>query len=274
MFGRLACVVGLLALLVTSPAGQENTAREMAARLRDYLGAYEQQIGAVVAEEDMRQSMFVRPAPAHRQLVSDVAFLRLPGDLNWLAHRAVNTVDGKAVGAGRQQLLNLLKQSGVDAVAIARAMVDESASYNLGRDRTVNVPTLPMDLLHARHARHFEVEWRGEGRRNRRPAVRLLFRESAPGALVRTRSGYARTEVDAWIDRESAALLEATVDAFQPGDSAYVTRVRIVFAHDAAVDMLVPVRMEEWFRPEGRGRATYRNYRRFETTARILPPGR
>ncbi|MCC7179501.1 MAG: hypothetical protein IT177_14060, partial [Acidobacteria bacterium] len=84
-------VVALLALLIVAFAHAPRAAQdqEVAARLRAYVAAYEAEIGTVIAEEEFVQ--FIRGATGvrRRRLVSDVAFLRLPGDLDWIGHRSV-----------------------------------------------------------------------------------------------------------------------------------------------------------------------------------------
>jgi hypothetical protein len=48
------------------------------------------------------------------------------------------------------------------------------------------------------------------------------------------------------------------------------------FRHDRALDLLVPSEMHEWFTTDtpglmGTGKAKYSDFRRFETSARIVP---
>jgi hypothetical protein len=51
--------------------------------------------------------------------------------------------------------------------------------------------------------------------------------------------------------------------------------VRVDFVRHSALGMLVPEKMREVFQMEGgrgEGEASYSNYRRFATSARIIPP--
>lgn len=59
-----------------------------------------------------------------------------------------------------------------------------------------------------------------------------------------------------------------------PGAGTVPHRIRVDFRADAALGMLVPDRLEERYVSdgEGRGTATYRNYRRFQTSGRVVPP--
>jgi len=102
---------------------------------------------------------------ATRRLVSDVGFLRLPGGLAWLGQRSVRTVNGEAVGGGVPRLEDLLMSAGPDVFASAKAIAEANAKFNLGYPRSMNVPTLPLELLGRSHHRAFRagVEGRALG---------------------------------------------------------------------------------------------------------------
>ena len=68
-------------------------------RVSAYLLRYEPIISEVIADEDMTQwdradTAFSRPA-GHRRLRSEMAFMRLPGDGEWIGFRLVQHVDGR-----------------------------------------------------------------------------------------------------------------------------------------------------------------------------------
>ena len=55
---------------------------------------------------------------------------------------------------------------------------------------------------------------------------------------------------------------------------SFVNEIRVDFKDDKNVGMLVPASMTETFfveRGSGTGTATYSNYRRFQTSARLVP---
>jgi len=82
--------------------------------------------------------------------------------------------------------------------------------------------------------------------------------------------------VHAWINDKNGQLLRAEVktlaslDAKQPENSILVD-----FEQNEALRMLVPIRMREAFAVErpriGSGVASYSNFRRFQTSVRIIP---
>lgn len=67
--------------------------------------------------------------------------------------------------------------------------------------------------------------------------------------------------------------LWADVSLDPPGFGGH--RIRVEFAPERTLGCLVPVRLTESYsgRLYGEGTATYRNYRKFQTAGRLLPPG-
>ena len=81
--------------------------------------------------------------------------------------------------------------------------------------------------------------------------------------------------VRAWVD-QNGRLLRAEVNTFTDADaSQYEHLVRVEFMESEALGMLVPAEMHEDFpvpRPSrGTAVATYTNFRRFQTSGRIIP---
>lgn len=269
-----AVLLGLITVgLAEAPRAAQDI--EVAARLRAYVAAYEAEIGAIIAEEEFVQ--FIRGATGarRRRMVSDVAFLRLPGDLDWIGHRSVRVVDGRSVGRDAPRLADLLSKGGADLRARALAIAAENAQYNLGYPRTINLPTLPLDLLHPRRQASFDMTADGTERVGGRTLARLKFLEHEPGSIVAASpTAFNRAEVRVWIDPETGALRRAHVTLRAPGPSRIENQITVSFEPDAALGFLVPIRLTEvfYFSGYGSGEATYRNFRRFGTSARILPP--
>ena len=271
----LACLLITVAAVTGGTAAQATPEVEAADRLRDYLDRYESQLGALVATERFEQKLTQRGYRRRRVLVSDVGFLRLPGDLEWVGHRSVRQVDRTPVRPSGPSLVEVLQKSGEDLRVQARLISHQSAPFNLGHARTVNVPTLPLDLLHRNRASSYAVTVEGKTRLLGRDAVRLTFTEQGAGSIVAFDSGsFVRVEVRAWVDVNDGALLRADVRFDPPKPSTAQHRVRVDFGVDQSLGLLVPVRLQETFRANGtfEGRADYSDYRRFETSARVLPP--
>lgn len=264
-------------------AARRNVA-DITRRLRTYLVDYEAQLGALVAEERFEQSIRTvsgdRLASGtlrdRRVLVSEIGFLRLPGDGAWLAHRSVQSVNGRPVRTGAPDLRNLYASTGNDQAALARQIAEENARHNIGHPRTMNVPTLPLELLHPRHESVYAVSVDGVERRGGPEIWRLDFHEGATGSIVaHDQHRFARTLVRAWIEAATGALMRAEVTLIPPAPARANHVVLVEFEPDPQLGLRVPTRLREtfWASGSGEGRATYRNYRRFETGARIVKPG-
>jgi hypothetical protein len=86
-----------------------------------------------------------------------------------------------------------------------------------------------------------------------------------------------KTVLWAWVDPQSGRLLRAQVTTrdIRFGMPAFDAVVRVDFGLNATLGLLVPIEMEETFfvdrRRSGSGVAKYTNFRRFQTSARIVP---
>ena len=82
------------------------------------------------------------------------------------------------------------------------------------------------------------------------------------------------SRMQVWVDTTTGAILRARVRLTSKGipDDP---EIGVEFEAHKALGLLVPVRMDERFliagRGPGKGRATYSNFRRFQTSARIVP---
>lgn len=247
-------------------------------RLHAYLERYEPRLSELVADEDFRQrttsvnSYGVQQVTARRRLRSDVGFLRLPGGLAWLGQRSVRAVDDRHVPSV-EPLEKTYSDAGAGLLARARDIAEANARFNLGHPRSLNLPTLPLDLLGRRRRSAFDVIVEGRARTNGRPSTRVLFRERAPGAIVaHDDSGFVRVDVRAWLDADGA-LYRADVALFAP-DGHGRHDIRVDFALERNLGILVPVRLTESFRGRdtGNGVATYSRFRAFRTSGRVVPP--
>ena len=265
--------IAVLALAATSPSG-DLRARQMAeppalGRLRAYLETYEPQLGEFIAEERFDQREKYGIHDMRRMLVSEIGFLRLPGNLEWLGQRRVLTMDGRAVRTSFGSLAE--EQMKRPDIARALSIASENARFNLGRPRSINVPTLPLDLLGRRSAFALSVESTGTRRIDGRTADTIELRERGPAALVGSGPGvFAPVTIEAAVDPVTGAVLNARVDLRLPDVNA-THRIEVDFAPDTSLGLLVPAELRETFLTV-RGTARYTNYRRFRTGARIIPP--
>lgn len=273
---RAAVAFGLAIALAAQPASVDVVLE----RLDGYLGKYEDELGALIADEDFLQDEPLLPGnsrPNQRRLESEVAFLRLPGDGDWIGFRRVKRINRKPVDDRHATLMALLSVSSSDNIAQAKLLVAQSSEHNLGNPRTINMPGLPLELIHRRHRPRFDVALEGRDRVRGRDLVKLLFTERAKPSIVFFGGQFALlSRLRAWVDPQTGELYRAHVLFASEARFRNLPRLEVEFARDPGLRLLVPTRMDEVFLlpagGHGTGRATYSNFRRFQTSARMVPP--
>ena len=267
-------------------ASQTPTPSDIRDRLDSYLAAYEPALSALVAREQMTQTIqgalspseirLGRPALVEqRKLESEVSFMQLPGESGWMGIRMVRKVDRKTVATKADQLATIL---GSDRpLELANQILAESARYNLGSARNTNLPNLPLELLHPRHRERFSYAIEGRDTINRVQVSILTAEEIGARPLIRAPGGAELiSRVTAWVDEEGR-LLRAEVRSRLPESRGWQDQpvVRVEFRRHQALGLLVPIEMREQFPTTSGGLglsvARYSDFRRFETSARIVP---
>lgn len=289
---RLASVAALLiacvALLTTARAQETNpTAEQVLARLDAYFDTYRPGLGRLVAEERLVQYVArgtgsgVNAIRITREIHSDVAFIDLPGNAGWLGFRDVRTVSNKDVREPGPSLAEVLMKSGEDKFEQARALLLAGARHNLGEARTTNLPTVPLELLRHRHRFRYDVRIEGYDKvEGRRTAMVVLDEESTPSLIRRGDGGDLMARVVGWVEPDSGQLWRAEVRLEDPrlifAKRHRPTTLRVHFKMHKELGVIVPDKMEEWFFDSvhggGFGESRYRNFRRFDTATRLLPP--
>ena len=282
---KFIAVIGGISLGIVAP--QAPIPSDIRDRLDNYLVAYEPALSALVARERMTQTIdaalstsqlrFARPAIVEqRKFESEVAFMQLPGDSGWLGIRMVVKVDGKTVAAKPDALATVLRSD--QPLELANQILADSARYNLGSTRNTNLPNLPLELLHPRHRERFSYAIAGRDAINRIKVSILTAEENRVPTLIHMPDGTDLiSHVKAWVDDEGR-LLRAEVRS-RPSAARGLhdqPAVRVEFRRHHALDLLVPTEMREQFTTDTRGEmglsvAKYSDFRRFETSARIVP---
>ncbi|HWI16677.1 MAG TPA: hypothetical protein VNT81_02940 [Vicinamibacterales bacterium] len=256
------------------------------AKLDAYLADYEPKLSELIADETMFQeikgefsrirtedtALLGRVGDRQKRLQSEVAFIALPKDSGWLGFRHVKVVNRDALDDD-QSLTTSLSVSGVDG---ARTLLEASAAHNLGLPRTTNLPNLPLEFLHRRNRHRLVARLDGYERVRGVTAVRVVFHEKVTPTLIRhPDGGDMPSTIRAWIDPVNGRLLKAVVMTFKhPSAPKSENSVEVDFEHEEKLGLLVPKQMKETFPADpgtGTSSATYSNYRRFTTSARIVP---
>ena len=274
MMKVIAAFAALVTIVSTQGRADADAIRD---RLDKYLIEYEPQLSTLVADEEMTQRMQQDRRVTNRRIHSEVAFVALPANAGWMGFRRVIKVNGRAVKDDEAPLAQLLSRGGADNFDQARVLLAASAAHNLGAARTINLPNLPLELLHPRNRHRFSQEIFGREKIRGTPTVVLRLDEIvSPTIIQQPGAGDMKTAVWAWVEPDSGRLLRAQVTTrdIRIGMPAFDAVIRVDFREDAALGLLVPVEMQETFFVErsrpGTGTAKYTNYRQFRTTARVV----
>ena len=89
-----------------------------------------------------------------RQLQSEILLFRVPGSVEWVAFREVQSVDGAPPSDVRLRSSATLADTSMPLVARVGRLVEASARYNLGDFvRTINTPTFAPIVLRPMNAK-------------------------------------------------------------------------------------------------------------------------
>lgn len=264
----------LIAALLAPPAEQPDL-RAVMARAGAYVEKYQQDFSLLLADERYVQEVSDAAATERRVLVSEFALVRVEDTDRtlWLAFRDVVEVDGRAVRDREERLQRLFLAPPANALAQAREIALESARYNIGEmTRTVNVPTLTLEFFETAAQRRSRFKKTAEETVGGVRAWIVSFEERARPSRIRTLRGQdVKARGLAWIDPHTGRILKTQLDPQL--ERGLTARITATYAPDARLELWVPVGMEELYHtPSGTvtGRAAYRNFRRFETDARLV----
>jgi hypothetical protein len=288
MTGR--CVVGWVPVVLAlgamgqAPAAPDVSTKAVVAAAAGYVAEYQRQLTFVVAEEAYRQQIALqRPRdpkmPQTRITRSEVFFLVAPGRNDWMAIRDVLEVDGVPLD-DRPDLLGALGT--LPAREVAATFKEYNSRFNIGRVyRNFNEPTLSLLVLDERHRHRFSFSRGRVERSGQTTLVTIQFRErQAPTLITDLKRGRVLSRGEMVVDAASGRIHRAVL-------TATIQNLRISltteYAPEERLEMWVPVVFREEYE-YGAARslrlgtveaeqvvceATYSNYRRFETSARI-----
>lgn len=266
--------------------------REFLRRAGDQVVTFGRDVEGFVAREEYVQTVRQWPqappaapaagrALATRHLRSDLLLVHDPAR-PWQIHRDVLAVDGLELADRAGRLRRLFDGRGQDADTLLRAIIDESARFNLGHiERNINVPTFPLIVLHPEHQDRFAFKDRGRELEGGRHVRIISYRERSRPRIIRGLYGRdVVIEGRLEFDETDAQLLRATVE---PRARDLVSRLEVWFELLDGAPRRVPARLWEWYWARGddggmyvEGYATYHDVRRFGTEVGtpmpVVPP--
>jgi hypothetical protein len=203
--------------------------------------------------------------------------------VTWVQFRDVFEVDGRLVRDREERLTKLFLRNDASGSAQVRQIEAESARYNIGHTRTMNVPVLPLSVLVPSSQPRFRFTVADSDDRRPRigsatvssaPAFRVTaevwavnFEERQRPTLVRTTGGqdiFSRGRF--WIEPFTGRVL---VSEMITEDESIRGELVVSYQSEGLLGLLVPLELRERYSEPGRrastaGTATYSNVRRFQ----------
>jgi hypothetical protein len=258
---------------VTALAGaQAPRLGDVVARVDRYVSDYGTRFENVVVEETYQQEASGGGLRLVRTLRSEYGLTFLSDRQEWIGYRDTFEVDGQPVRDHDDRLKRLLASG---ALGQAARINELSTRYNLANERvqrTVNTPTLAVELLQPRYRNRFTARRTGSASLGDRLGWVLEFRERGRPTIVRSPKG-----------RNQVSVVELLVDPM----NGEIHRTSVswggikgsIVVHYGRVDGmpgLVPLSMQERFTiapgEDIDSAATYTNYRTFQTSGRLIAP--
>lgn len=257
---------------------------EMLAKAGSYAEQFRSDFRTIIGEERsqqaVRRSQTYR-GPRTRRLESEIFFTPVGEPARFMTVRSTTKVDGRSMSGAHERVLDALAPAlPATRDERLRALAAEGARFNLGPvGRTFNDPTLALMFLTSELRSRFDFAVGDPGSIGGQRVRWLQFREVTTPSLIRderdnlegaVRGSIAVADTGRVLETNLVVAIGSHVEA----------RVRVRYALQPALGMWLPASMDEDYRSDdgaGMGMtliacaSRYSGYRRFETSARVLP---
>jgi hypothetical protein len=271
----------------------EVTAPEVAAvvgKASLYVQEYEAKFSGLVAEERYEQTLSKlknRGTVTSRELVqrtewaldtkrelkSDYLLVKAPDVPGWLPFRDVFEVDGQKVRERDERLQKLFLEAPASAWDRASEIVNESARFNVGFTRNINLPTLGLMFLHPDYRDRFVFRKSGETTVEGLAVWQVDYREQAHPTIVRNGGADLAAEGTVWVDPTDGRVVRTTVRFTAESSSAET--VVSYRPNNKLAGIWLPAEMRETMTAGDtklEALASYSNFRRFQVTTDVQIP--
>lgn len=272
---RQSISAAILLLVWSAAPVQREIDRALVDRVRAYVDRFEAEVSALVAEERYTQHLERHVSGSRtrsrRELRSDYVLVKPAEGLSWIGYRDVFEVDGEPVRERDSRVVGILSTTSPDSHARAAAFAFEGARFNLGPARTVNIPTMPLQLAGRQHAGRIALRVRRVDGHD--GTATLTLAEPNRPTIVRRPDGspiYSSGELT--VRLSDGAIVRAALTFRATSRKRDVATMVVVYSDVEGILVPVPVSMSESLPlPDGTawGNAVYSNYRRFQTSSRI-----
>jgi hypothetical protein len=293
-------VMPLVLVLLAAPAAQHDNVpppAEILARVGDYVRRFETDFAIIISDEryDQRDVVFAdgrMRSRMERAIRSETLLAWVPEQQSWLTARNVLSVAGAAVNDSKVRLDAALAENTPDTRARLRRLRDEGARFNVGRIyRNFNDPTLVMQYLDPAYQPRFAFTVLGADRIGGVEAWKIAFAERSRPTLIQTPTVDLLSTGTIWVGRADGSVVR-TMLTVMDALSNTTAQIDVDYRLDSKLGIRVPARMSESYEqqalenvaPAGAPQrlitrreriecvATYSNYRRFETSGRLVSP--
>jgi hypothetical protein len=289
-------VVPLVLLMFAVPPSQgvrQPSLDQLLERVAQYVTRFQDDFAIVISDEQYDQSVVVREESGRtrsreqRQIRSETVFAWLLEQQSWLTARKVLSVDGALVPDSKERIDAALGENTEDRNARLRRLRDEGARFDIGRIyRNFNDPTFVLQFLAPAFQSRFVFTMVGI----EKDSWRVAFSERALPAVIQTPTANLLANGTVWISRADTTIVRTQLVVRDPVANT-TAEISVDYRFDPRLGIAVPVRMAEIYNatirnvaPAGSLQmfltwrehieclATYSNYRRFETSGRLVPP--
>jgi hypothetical protein len=259
---------------------------------------FEASFASVIGDEDYVQVDDLPQSSEQRLIHSEVLSVWIPDARRWMWARNVLIVDGAAVD-GSSRLDEVATSAGPNLLRRLQGIRNAGARFNIGAiDRNLNDPTFALLFLDPGMQPRFKFHLDGKEKIGDTDAVKISFSEHMRPTLVRDGSKDAPANGAVWVSPSDGGVLRTQLtfvlkDA-APGHGPMIfngpgglveaaidmnAEIEVDYQHDAGMESWVPAQMRERYRQTARlstietvrCTATYSNFRKFQTAARLVP---
>jgi hypothetical protein len=244
----------------------------------EYVTSFQADFARVVGLERYRQEVHAPAGGELADLESEVFFVGLDDRHTSLTVRNVLSGNGRSVAGAGGSVIQLLAERGNHARL--RELADASAQYNIGRlRRNFNDPTFALMFLEPASQKRFRFTADGDSEVDGVPVRRVKFEERERPTIIRDgRSHRDAPSSGTLLIADDGRVMRSELHLKVPRDTT--SAISVTFRYEPRLEMMVPTLMEEEYRTSTSarqrelitGRATYSNYRRFETGGRVIAP--
>ena len=254
----------------------------------EYVRGFQVDLASIIGDEKYRQSVRhieMRGGRDYawtreRTTLSEMLFLWVAENRGWLAVRNVLAVDRKPVPDSGSRLERMLADPEPGALGRFRRLRDESARFNIGSiKRNFSDPALALQFVDPSFQPRFAFTLRNREVVNGTVAWRIAFSERAAPTMITIDGRDSLSTGTIWVT-SSGIVVRTRLEMTDPASRLRLA-MEVSHRRDAKLGGWLPIRMEETYSQTDKGGAvreeihclaTYANYRRFETSARIVAP--